>query len=152
VLNEFAGAEFGNQFFDTYIYKSEMPDYKTLFASVGVSLEQKETKNDFESNLNGINISGNPKIGSSIYKAKLQKGDTILSINNTITKNGADISSALKNNKVGDEITISFERYSVQKTTKLILQKEETYSIAAIEKENLSADILKNRKNWLSAK
>ncbi|WP_410524669.1 PDZ domain-containing protein [Polaribacter sp. IC063] len=129
-----------------------MPDYKTLFASVGVSLEQKETKSDFESNLNGINISGNPKIGSSIYKAKLQKGDTILSINNINTKNDNDISSTLKKSNVGDEITISFKRYGVQKTTKLILQKNETYSISAIEKENLSAKILKNRENWLSAK
>lgn len=140
------------KFFENYIYKSEMPDYKTLFASVGVSLEQKETKSDFESNLNGINISGNPKIGSSIYKAKLQKGDTILSINNINTKNDNDISSTLKKSNVGDEITISFKRYGVQKTTKLILQKNETYSISAIEKENLSAKILKNRENWLSAK
>ena len=151
-LNEFAGAEFENQFFDNYIYKSEMPDYKTLFASVGISIEQKETKSDFESNLNGINISGNPKIGSSVYKADLEKGDTILSINNVITKNGNDISSALKNSKIGDEIAISFERHGDQKKTKLILQKKETYSISAIEKEKLSANILKNRKNWLSAK
>ena len=151
-LNEFAGAEFGNQFFDTYIYKSEMPDYKTLFASVGISVEQKETKSDFASILNGVNISGNPKIGSSVYKAKLQKGDTILSINNTSTKNRAEISSALKNSEIGDEIAISFERYGVQKTTKLILQKKQTYSISEIEEKNLSADILKNRKNWLSAK
>jgi predicted metalloprotease with PDZ domain len=151
-LNEFAGAEFGNQFFDNYIYKSEMPDYKTLFASVGISIEQKETKSDFEFILNGVNISRNPKIGSSVYKAGLQKGDTILSINSTSTKNGAEISSALKNNAVGDEIAISFKRYGVQKTTKLILQKEETYLISTIEKENLSSEIFKNRKNWLSAK
>ena len=129
-----------------------MPDYKTLFASVGIYIEQKETKSDFASILNGINISGNPKIGSSVYKANLKKGDTILSINNTSTKNRAEISSALKNSEIGDEIAISFERYGVQKTTKLILQKKQTYSISEIEEKNLSADILKNRKNWLSAK
>ena len=129
-----------------------MPNYKTLFASVGISMEQKETKSDFEAILNGVNISGNPKIGSSVYKADLEKGDTILSINNVITKNGNDISSALKNSKIGDEIAISFERHGDQKKTKLILQKKETYSISAIEKEKLSANILKNRKNWLSAK
>ena len=151
-LNEFAGAEFGNHFFDTYIYKSEMPDYKTLFASIGISMEQKETKSDFAAILNGVNISGNPKIGSSVYKAGLEKGDKILSINSTSTKNGAEISSALKNNKVGDEITISFKRYGVKKTTKLILQKDQTYLISATEEQNLSDQVLENRKNWLSAK
>jgi PDZ domain-containing secreted protein len=76
----------------------------------------------------------------------LQKGDTIIAINSISTKNGAEISSALKNSAVGDEIAISFKRYGVQKTTKLILQKEETYLISTIEKENLSSGIFKTKK------
>lgn len=41
-LNSFAGKEFGNHFFNNYIYKSGMPDFERLFKIVGVEL----TKND----------------------------------------------------------------------------------------------------------
>src|SRR5690606_16623545 len=39
-LVQYAGKEFRNHFFDNYIYKSEMPDYGPLFATVGVVLKQ----------------------------------------------------------------------------------------------------------------
>lgn len=151
-LNEFAGDEFGNQFFNNYIYKSNRPDYEKLFASVGVSIEQKEVKSDFESFLNGTNISGNPKKGSSLYKAGLDKGDTILSIDKMSVANKDDVSSALKNTKIGDEIEIIFKHYGVEKTTKLTLQKDNKYLISVIEKEKLSTEVLKNRTAWLAAK
>ena len=40
-LNQYAGNTFGDSFFNNYIYKSGMPDYKTLFSAVGVVLKTK---------------------------------------------------------------------------------------------------------------
>jgi len=151
-LNTYAGSAFGNDFFSNYIYKSEMPDYEALFASVGISIEQKETKSDFESFINGTNISGNPKIGSSLYKAGLDKGDTILAINKIKVTNKNDVSSALKNTKIGEETEVLYRRHDVEKTTKLTLQKDNKYLISTIEKEKLSDAVLENRKAWLSGK
>ena len=149
-LNTYAGEEFGNTFFDNYIYKSEMPDYKSLFKNVGISLNQESTKTDFEAILNEQNITSNPKNGSSFYKAGLVKGDKIISINTVKNDNKNSFVDLFKKAKTGDKIEITFDRFGTQKTTALILQKDETYTIYAVEKEKLSNEILMNRKAWLS--
>jgi len=151
-LNEFAGDEFGNDFFDNYIYKSEMPDYKSLFAAVGVLIEQNSTKTDFENTIRGEFISRNPQKGSSAYKAGLAEGDKILAINNIKNDNKSSFSSVFKDLKVDDEITVTFERFGEEKTTKLTLQKDVTYYISAIDKDELTKEILENRKSWLQPK
>ena len=149
-LNTYAGEEFGNTFFDNYIYKSEMPDYKSLFKNVGISLNQESTKTDFEAILNEQNITSNPKNGSSFYKAGLVKGDKIISINTVKNDNKNSFVDLFKKAKTGDKIEITFDRFGTQKTTELTLQKDETYTIYAVEKEKLSNEILMNRKAWLS--
>ena len=46
-LNEYAGAEFGNTFFNNYIYKSKMPDYVRLFKTVGIELTVNDERVSF---------------------------------------------------------------------------------------------------------
>src|SRR5690606_22506463 len=65
-LNSYAGNEFGDHFFNNYIYKSGMPDYEALFKSVGVNLETKNEV-DFGATVRSQRIINNPKIGSSAY-------------------------------------------------------------------------------------
>lgn len=77
-LAQYAGKVFANEFFDAYVHKSEMPDYKTLLASVGVLLSQKEGRPYFgvsaslNGDGNGKTIS-NPKKGSPAYIGELDK-------------------------------------------------------------------------------
>ena len=149
-LNTYAGEEFGNTFFNNYIYKSDMPDYKSLFKNVGVSLTQESSKTDFEAILNKQNITSNPKNGSSFYKAGLVEGDKIISINTVKNDTKNSFVDLFKKAKIGDKIEITFDRFGTQKTTELILQKDETYTISAIEKEKLSNETLMNREAWLS--
>ncbi|MCV6630806.1 MAG: peptidase M61, partial [Flavobacteriaceae bacterium] len=39
-LNQYAGKEFGDAFFNNYIYQSKIPNYKQLFAALGVQFHQ----------------------------------------------------------------------------------------------------------------
>ena len=78
-LNDYAGKDFGNTFFENYIYTSGMPNYESLFREVGVTLETISSI-DFGASVRYQKIMDNPKIGSSVYEAGLQKGDKIIRI------------------------------------------------------------------------
>ena len=154
-LNEYAGDTFGNQFFNNYIYKSQMPDYQSLFASVGVALEQNKTPyfgaavvvNDDH---NGV-ITKNIKMGSPAYEAGLDKDDVITAINSQPFSKGQNFETIIKQFNVGDSLTVNFSRLKMEKVTTLQLARDPTYNISLIEKESdaPAAEILAKRKEWL---
>ena len=154
-LNEYAGDTFGNQFFNNYIYKSQMPDYQSLFASVGIALEQNKTPyfgaavvvNDDH---NGV-ITKNIKMGSPAYEAGLDKGDVITAINSQSFSKGQNFETIIKQFNVGDSLTVNFSRLKMEKVTTLQLARDPTYNISLIEKESdaPAAEILAKRKEWL---
>lgn len=154
-LNDYAGDTFGDNFFNNYIYKSEMPDYKTLLASVGVVLEQNAVAPYFGASVKindsiGI-IQRNLKMGSPAYKAGLDKGDSIIAINNKPFTNGQKFDDYLKQFKVDDSLSIIFKRFGIEKSTKVILEANPGYKIFLSEKKDvsISKEILAKRKQWL---
>lgn len=155
-LSQYAGNTFGDDFFTNYIYKSEMPDNKALLASVGIKVKQNSEVPYFgaavsiNDDLNGI-IRGNIKIGSPAYKASLDKGDIITSINGKPFLNGEQFGAFIKKNNVGDILEIAFERFGEKKSTEVVLEPSPTYIIHLIEKdgETPSKKMLKLRKEWL---
>ncbi len=90
-LGKYAGKEFADEFFNNYIYKSEMPNYSDLLKTVGLKIEQLKESAYFGASVktedDKVIISSNPKNESPAYKALLSEGDQIKSVNNTpITK------------------------------------------------------------------
>lgn len=155
-LNQYAGKAFGDAFFDAYIHHSKMPDYKPLFATVGVALKQHSETPYFGAyvTLNGDGneeITANTKIGSPAYKARLDKGDIITLINGATFPDGKQFGEFIKEFKVGDTLKITFERYGNKKTTSVVLEASPLYSISLLEKEGNkpSRKILKKRREWL---
>ena len=155
-LNAYAGKEFGNQFFDKYIYKSQMPDYKSLFATVGVKLIQDDTTPYFGAAIatNGDlfgEIQRNTAIGSPAYIAGLDKGDVITAINNQPFPNGVSFEDFLKKFQIGDELKIDFLRFGTIKSTKVKLTSNPIYRTELVEKngEKPAKKVLNNRKAWL---
>ena len=79
-LNDYAGTDFGNHFFNHYIYKSDMPDMKHLLNTVGVSLTQDNSKYDFGAMVKNGLITENTIMGSSAYNAGVENGDKIIKV------------------------------------------------------------------------
>lgn len=153
-LNKYAGKLFGDYFFNSFIYKSAMPNYNPLFKKVGIVLKQ-DSKNVFfgASTSNGA-IRNNPQIGSPAYKAGLNSGDKILAIDTHVVGNRNSVNAILRNYKIGDVITIKFSRFNQLRTVKTTLIKDPRYTIMSYEKAGLepTPEMLKNRKDWLEEK
>lgn len=155
-LNMYAGSAFGDSFFNNYVYKSGVPDYKNLFASVGVQLKQNSDTPYFGASINTKNdqpaiIKNNLKMGSPAYKAGLNKGDIIDKINGTPIATEQSFAEFLKQFRVGDSLAINFKRFEVEKTTTVLLASDPSYSIFLEEKHGTSPskEVLERRKKWL---
>jgi predicted metalloprotease with PDZ domain len=154
VLIKYAGADFGNDFFNKYIYKSEMPDMKPLFESVGVSLTRDTDKVWFGSYVRDGKIAGYTTIGSPAYKAGLENEDIIKSIGDFVLSDSLSFNDALKNFKPNDKTKIVFERFGEQKETEVTFMPDPSYSISVFEANGLVPTEAQkaNRDVWLSSK
>ncbi|WP_417369605.1 M61 family metallopeptidase [Gelidibacter japonicus] len=152
-LNQFAGKEFGDDFFNNYIFKSGMPDYEQLLKQVGVNLI---TKNDidFGASVRNQKIMSNPKMGSSAYKSGLQKGDKILQIGEIVFDGNASINSILNTFAVGEEVPVVYERFGSQNKNILTIATDISYDMKLMEENSKELDkkIKDNRGSWLNSK
>jgi predicted metalloprotease with PDZ domain len=159
-LNAYAGKTFGDDFFNQYIYKSDMPDYKNLMTSVGVVLEQPEASAYFGAYVSinpdksGYMILRNTKIESPAYKAGLDNGDLILSINNEPFLEEQSFDDYLKQFALGEPLEVKFTRFGEEKTTEITLTPSPDYVFSLMEdKDEIpSKQVLEHRKAWLKVK
>ncbi|EDP71080.1 hypothetical protein FBALC1_01312 [Flavobacteriales bacterium ALC-1] len=149
-LNSYAGAEFGDTFFNSYIYKSKMPDFKTLFRTVGVELKQNTDKPAFGLRLRNQVIASNTQVGSSAYKAGLEKGDKLIKIGSVEINETSDLNKILTDAKLNQTIEVVYERFGKQQSTKMTLDADRSYDITS--SENISEKVKVNRNAWLGAK
>ena len=156
-LNEYAGDTFGDDFFNSYIYKSNMPDYKTLMESVGVVLEQPESSPYFgayvsmSADKSGYMILRNTKMDSPAYMAGLDNGDVILKINDKPFTEDQSFDDYLNQFSIGEPLQVKFKRYGKEKTTEMVLTPSPDYSFSLMEdkEQQPSKKMLEQRKEWL---
>jgi predicted metalloprotease with PDZ domain len=155
-LREYAGKKFADNFFDSYIYSSNMPDYATLFTAFGLTLKQNPTIPYFGAYalLNGDGngeIRGNTAIGSPAYLAGLDNGDIITTINGMPFPDGKQFDTYIRTFSIGDRLEISYDRYGVPHTTTVTLGTDPAYVISLMETDGKSPsqEQLKKRSEWL---
>ncbi|MCX7546452.1 PDZ domain-containing protein [Xanthomarina sp. F1114] len=148
-LNTYAGTDFGNNFFNSYIYKSGMPDLKQLFETVGVNLSQDLSKVAFGAFVRHGKLMSNPTVGSTAYKSGFQKGDKLLKVGTTQLTDNSDLNKILNSYKVNDQVEVSFERFGKTNSTTLSLQADTNYTISLMETDKKQET---NRENWLGEK
>lgn len=153
-LKAYAGADFGNYFFNHYIYKSEMPDMKRLLSNFGVSLTQNTSNISFGATISNGIIIENTMMGSSAYKAGLENGDKIVKVGDLLISDSVDVNSILRTYKPNDEVNIVYERLGIIRKTTATLQPSQTYNLSLFEANNmaLSSDQKANRESWLQPK
>jgi predicted metalloprotease with PDZ domain len=150
-LNTYAGAEFGDFFFNSYIYKSDMPDFETLFKNMGIELQSKEEV-DFGASVRDGKIMSNSKIRSSAYVAGLQKNDKILQFGEFTINSIVTLDMVLNKFKVGDEVKIIIQRFDDIKEVNIILTSKKVYNLSLMNANSTTDDMIKNRTLWLNEK
>jgi predicted metalloprotease with PDZ domain len=150
-LADYAGNTFAKSFFDQYIYKSNMPDYKELLSSVGLNLIQDNAKPYFGASLlgsdKGLEISKNISQNTPAYKAGLDVGDMIIAVDGATLTTTDALDKLMESKKVGDKLDIKFLRFDNEKTTQLELMADTTYTITIDKKA--SRKTVKSREKWL---
>ncbi len=125
-LGEYAGVDFANQFFEQYIYNSNMPDYKSLLQQFGVSFESESPgKASLGSSINENNgvwkLTSNAIIGSPLYEAGIEAEDEIISIAGVRLSEVETIDEILERRRPGQTIEIVFSRWGESKRARVRL-------------------------------
>ncbi|WZL90251.1 PDZ domain-containing protein [Salinimicrobium sp. 3283s] len=154
VLAAYAGSDFAEDYFGKYIYKSEMPNYEQLLTEVGLLLK-RDSKNAFfgasvQKDDEGFYINSNPKKNAPAYKAGLDIGDRILSVNGTTPKADSSWEDEFGQYKPGDQLKLEIERFGKKMHKTVTLEADPGFEIS-IDK-NASSKAVKARKAWLSGK
>lgn len=152
-LSTYAGKEFADDFFNTYIIKSGMPDYGQLFKHVGLVLETKNNI-EFGANVRNHKLMSNPKIGGSAYKAGFKKNDKLLKIGTTVLDEKSDLNAILNTFKVGDEVNVLIERYGSQKELKMVIATDVSYGLQLLDDNSkaMNKKLKQQRDGWLKSK
>lgn len=152
-LSTYAGKEFSDHFFNTYIIKSGMPDYGQLFKHVGLVLETKNNI-EFGANVRNHKLMSNPKIGGSAYKAGFKKNDKLLKIGTTVLDEKSDLNAILNTFKVGDEVNVLIERYGSQKELKMVIATDVSYGLQLLDDNSkaMNKKLKQQRDGWLKSK
>ncbi|SFZ89838.1 Predicted metalloprotease, contains C-terminal PDZ domain [Flaviramulus basaltis] len=153
-LNTYAGDDFGNYFFDNYIYKSNMPDMKRLLNNMGVILTQDNSKIDFGATVRNDLITENTTMKSSAYNAGLENDDKIIQVNDVLINETTDFDSIINSFKPNDRIKVTYERLGETKEANVILEASKNYTLSLFEANNLKLDKKAKalRESWLQAK
>ena len=149
-LKAYAGAKFGDAFFNNYIYKSGMPDFESLFKTVGVQLKQNTAQPAFGLRLKNQVITSNAMVGSGAYTAGLEKGDKLLKIDGIEINETSDLNKLLGTVRPNQTIDVIYERFGKQRTVKLTLDADTSYAISSL--DDLPEVTKANRDAWLGAK
>ena len=149
-LNEYAGDNFGDNFFNNYVHKSGMPEMKRLFENVGVLLTQDDTQASFGASVRQGKIFGYTSIGSSAYEAGLENDDTIIQIGDVTLNDDLDFNTVITKFKPNDTVKIVYKRLGNTRETTLTFKKDPSYSISI--DENASDNQKAAREVWLRTK
>ena len=151
-LMTYAGEDLAKDFFGKYIYESKMPNYNSLFKSVGIKLERASKNAFFGASLRdtseGVVISRNLAKNSPAYAAGLTQGDIILSVEGKELQKKEDLDQIMKTKKPGDKLQLKIKRLSKEMTQKVTLGEDPTFVISI--DEDAPADVVKARETWLS--
>ncbi len=151
-LAAYVDKTFSEQFFNSYIYDSNMPDYNALFASVGIEFSQQyEDRPSFGATIENINnkwlISSNPQQNSSLYNGGLSKGDTIISIDGKLTNNKVKPNEFLNTYKVGETAKVVYNRFENQYESEITFIRDPAFKTTLM--EETSKEIRQRQNSWL---
>jgi predicted metalloprotease with PDZ domain len=158
-LGEYVTPAFANEFFDKHIFKSDLPDYEKLLTNMGVSYSKASAGKGYIGarlikSAAGVGIAGYTVIGTPAYKAGLESGDIIVSIDGKLITDVESVNTIINQLAPGKEITVVYRRTNQERQCTVVLGESPDIQTKLYEDASLTpeAEKLKRRAAWLNAK
>lgn len=152
LLGLYTDKNFATEFFNRYIYHTEMPDYEALFQQFGINFELANPDKAWLGGTiheeNGIwKLRGNARIGTPLYEAGIEATDEIIAIAGQRLQEGISINEILERRRPGQAISIIYRRWGEEKNTRVILGSDPSYKTELLTRPTRTAQSLRNA--WL---
>ena len=144
---------FAKNFFDNYIYKSEIPDMESLLAKFGVELKLENEGKTQASNLvfdpsdEGAILGSNISKSQAIYATGIEQGNLLLEINGQKVKDLKSISAQFV---IGKTYTLKYIQNGKEETGSFTAQQDASMVTSLLKKAKRK--IRKRREKWLKSK
>lgn len=142
--------EFAEQFFNDYIYKSNLPDYPKMLAEFGVATTPKQAGNVYWGSptlKNGLLTSASV-IGTPFYDGGVEKGDIIVTVDRRKVQQASDLTAL--NLIPGKEYEIEFVQMGINKKGRFVATEDPdwTFSLSTAPSKKQQAKL----ESWLAPK
>jgi predicted metalloprotease with PDZ domain len=161
-LAEVSGdAKFAADFFSRFIKGREVADYASLVSRAGLVLKKTSLGRPWwgdirlEVRSGAVRLADTPGIGTPIYKAGLDTGDELKTIDGTRIASTEDVFAVLKRHRPGDSVTVVYvDRSGVERRGDIALAENPAVELLTIESTGgtLTAEQRTFRERWLSRK
>ncbi|PKV63257.1 putative metalloprotease with PDZ domain [Pontibacter ramchanderi] len=144
-------------FFRRQVYGSELPDYAALLAEAGLQL-RKETPGkagmgmaNLEFSKQGAKLLNGTYVTSPLYKAGLDRGDIILTLNGKKVSSEKELDKILNRLKPAHTVPITYQRQGKTKTASIVLEEIPTLEVVPFEDagKELTPAMQQFRQSWL---
>ncbi len=145
--------DFSDTWFKDFVYDNKLPDFESLFDSMGLSyrLNQADSfslKNfSISDSEDGLIVDGPVFKGSPFYNAGLGKGDIIKSVNGVIIKDKNDWSLALQQLQMNQNYSISYIQNGLRESGFFVLKPSKELKIVL--NDNADIESISRRQLWL---
>ncbi|MFL9840550.1 PDZ domain-containing protein [Sphingomonas sp. ST-64] len=149
---------FAKQFFDSYIRSGNLPDFAPLLAQAGLVLRPADANKAWigATNVTGggedpVTLAEIPVPGSPLYRAGLDRGDTIVAVDGQRIASTADWRAALAAMKPGVAVTLAYANRAGASTTDITPLADPKFAIVPLEKAGGKPDARQRafRRAWL---
>ncbi|MHC2991408.1 peptidase M61 [Pontibacter sp. HJ8] len=147
-------------FFRRHVFGSELPDYAALLAEAGFQLRKanpdKPTMGtaNLEYSKDGAKLLNGTVVTSALYKAGLDRGDVIVSLNRKKIRTAKDLEQIMSKLKPAHSVPISYLRFGEVRNATIILEESPDLEVVPFEtaKKELTPAMQQFRQAWIRSK
>ncbi|SIR09870.1 M61 family metallopeptidase [Pontibacter lucknowensis] len=147
-------------FFRRQVYGSELPDYAALLAEAGLQVRKDNPGKaglgmaNFAYSKQGAKLMNGTYVTSPLYKAGLDRGDVILTIDGRKVTSEKEMEKIMKRLKPTHSVPLTYQRHGTVRKATLIMEEIPTLEVVPFEAagKELTPAMQQFRQAWLGAK
>ena len=152
---------YAHTFFEEYVYSTRRDNWNPYFAAAGLEVVSPVASKagwglaSYRANDSGfVVLERGPYMGSPLYKAGLDEGDEILSLNGHAVHQASDISTCLDSLAPGSTVSVGFRSRGVTGTVEVKLEVQNEWQLKPFEEvgQVLTPEEKAFREGWLGDK